>query len=60
MDVIVQFHDVKDEQVVMMMDWAIDAIVNGHLVPDQDYRRHWAEAVATTVSHIKTGRHVTA
>lgn len=59
-DVVVQFHDVKDEQVVMMVDWAINAIVQGQLVPDQDYRSHWADIISTTIDHIKTGKHVMA
>jgi hypothetical protein len=59
-DVIVQFHRIKDEQVIMMLDWAIQAIVDGHLVPDQDYRSHWREAVQTTIAHIIDGSHAMA
>lgn len=56
-DVVTQFHGIPDRDAVTVLDSAINAVVSGQLVPDQDYRRMWDSSVASTVAHFISGAH---
>jgi hypothetical protein len=56
-DVVEQFHGIKDEDVKRLCEGAIKAILAGQVSPDQDHRSLWAEMIATTVQHFADGLH---
>lgn len=57
-DVVEQFHGVSDEDAERICLGAVQAIVNGHISPDQDYRGVWKMLMAGTVEHFRQGAHV--
>lgn len=59
LDVVEQFHGVRDPDVERICEGAVRAIVNGNISPDQDYRHAWSLLLAGTVQHFKEGRHPT-
>jgi hypothetical protein len=56
-DVVEQFHGVKDEDAARVCEGAIRAIIDGHMSPDQDYRSAWKTVIHATVKHFQEGRH---
>ncbi len=59
LDVVEQFHGVSDADASRICLSAIQAIVQGILSPDQDYRQSWKESIRQTVEHFASGRHTT-
>jgi hypothetical protein len=37
--------------------YAVQAIVNGRISPDQDFRSMWHQLLARTVEHFREGKH---
>ncbi len=56
-DVVEQFHGISDRDVVRIGHGAVQAIVQGHVSPDQDYRSVWHELITGTVGHFRQGVH---
>lgn len=52
-DVVVQFHGPDDEQVKEMLEKVAEAVANGYLVPDSDYRSHWEGVIQKTAEHYR-------
>lgn len=40
-----------------LLELAALAVVDGRLIPDQDHREHWREAMRSTVEHFTEGGH---
>lgn len=57
-DVVEQFHGVTERDAGRILTSAIQAIMNGVLSPDQDYRQAWKASLAATVQHFSSGHHV--
>lgn len=57
-DVIEQFHGVSERDALRVGQGAIQAIMNGRMSPDQDFRAMWHGLIQNTVEHFKEGRHV--
>lgn len=57
LDVVEQFHGVTDRDASRILTSAMQAIVNGYLSPDQDYRQAWKSSLATTIEHFRSGQH---
>lgn len=55
-DVVEQFQVPSDEAASTLLDLAMQAIVHGHLSPDQDFRTAWKQAIAETAAHAR-GEH---
>ncbi len=56
-EVLEQFHGLSDAQAGRVLVEAIQAIVEGRLSPDSDFRRAWMVAIAGTVAHLREGLH---
>ncbi len=46
-----------DEKARELLDVVAMAVVNGHLICDQDHRTQWAGALIATVQHLREGVH---
>lgn len=57
MDVVEQFHGVSARDAVRICEGAIQAIVNGRISPDQDFRPMWTRLITGTVQHYREGGH---
>ncbi len=57
-DVVEQFHGIKDSDAVRLCEGAVQGIVNGVISPDQDYRSMWSQMIAGTVAHFSQGKHL--
>lgn len=56
-DVAEQFHGITDHDAVRVCEAAVQAIVNGRISPDQDFRSMWHQLLARTVEHFREGKH---
>lgn len=56
-DVVEQFEAPADQYATRFCELAVRAIVDGHLSPDQDYRRLWTRTVSETIRHMREGKH---
>jgi hypothetical protein len=57
LDAQVQFHGTTDEQAAEVAELAVEAILDGHASPDQDWRSWWEVAIPNTVEHVTRGMH---
>jgi hypothetical protein len=58
-DVVEQFAAADDVVADQVLELAVQAICNGHISPDQDYRSLWKHAIAETAAHFRDGTHST-
>jgi hypothetical protein len=56
-DVVEQFHGVSERDALRVGQGAIQAIMNGRMSPDQDFRAMWHRLITDTTRHLKEGRH---
>jgi hypothetical protein len=56
-DIATQFHGLSDTDATNILESAVNAVVAGYLVPDEDFRRLWDSSIASTVEHFRAGFH---
>ena len=56
-DVIEQFHGITDGQAEQLCSFAIRAIVEGDISPDEDFQEEWRALVREKVNEIRDGKH---
>lgn len=56
-DVVQQFIVGNDEQAAALAELCVRTVCDGHLSPDQDYRRAWKETIVQTAEHLRVGHH---
>jgi hypothetical protein len=56
LDAVVQFTAASDAQAVQVLEAAVQAVVDGHASPDQDFRGFWKTCIPNTVDCLN-GKH---
>ena len=56
-DVTEQFHGITDAQAHEIAEKAVNAILDGWISPDQDFRSSWSRVIASTIDHYRRGVH---
>lgn len=56
-DLVYQFDGIAENQVEEVVELMIEAMINGRISPDQDYRGVWERSLRETVRHYKEGKH---
>ena len=59
-DLVYQVGGISDEQAAQCLDLMVQAIIDGRMSPDQDYREAWKESIAGTLEHLASGQHSSA
>ena len=56
-DVVEQFHGVSDRDAIRIAQAGIQAMMQGRISPDQDFRSMWHGLIWNTIDHFKQGKH---
>ena len=56
-DVMEQFMVLDDQQAVSLLENCVQAVVQGRISPDSDFRSRWAKVIANTSEHYRLGGH---